>query len=503
MRTPQDDGCPRTTQSTEQREQMSHPDEETDRAARAGDPSQPVDDAPTIAYSPPPEHRPEWATPSWTEPVPGLDAAAAAEPADMVEPEPALDGPPPAVAEAQPATSSPAPGPVQSSPASRRAGTGAGTVLATALLSAVLASGGTVLALKGTGALDRGAVRSDGTPVVTAGARAPVTIDESSAIIDAAAKAGPAVVRIFVSGTTTDQFGGSIPEEGVGSGIIFDSAGWVLTNRHVVTNSDGNTADSLTVELKDGRQFEGTVYGIDTLTDLAILRVKATDLPAATIGSSADLEVGQLAIAIGSPLGTYSNSVTSGIISATGRTATVQTGGRLSNLIQTDAAINPGNSGGPLLDAVGDVIGVNTAYVQGSPGIGFAIPIDLARPIMRQALAGQELSRPYIGVRYVAVDRQIQKDEKLSVDHGALVSPSRNAAGEPMAAVVPDGPADKAGVKEGDVIVAVDGQKIDAEHPLDLTLAGFAPGQVVDLEIVRGTETITLQLTLGTRPSDL
>ena len=448
----------------------------------------PDDEAPTVAYTPPPEHRPDWATPAWT------DAPAPPEPAASFpgEPLPEEAMPPPEFAMAIRPAAPPAP-----------ARTGAASIVAAALLSAILASGGTVLALKGSGALDSAPTGGGGAAAVTAGTRLPVTIDESSAVIDAAAKAAPAVVRIFVSGTATDAFGGSIPEQGVGSGIIFDKGGWILTNRHVVTDGNGNIAASLTVELKDGRQFDGKVYGIDTLTDLAIVKVEATDLAAASIGSSADLEVGQLAIAIGSPLGTYSNSVTSGIISATGRTVTVQSGDRLSNLIQTDAAINPGNSGGPLLDAVGDVIGINTAVATGSNGIGFAIPIDIARPILQQALAGEKLSRPYIGVRYVAVDRQVQKDEHLTVDHGALVSQAQNQAGDSLAAVIPEGPADKAGLKEGDVIVSIGGQAVDPEHPLDLVLASFGPGQSVDVEIVRGSQSLTLTLKLGTRPNDL
>ncbi len=381
--------------------------------------------------------------------------------------------------------------------------TGFGAILAASVLSAVLASGGTILALKVSGALDGTDPALAGTPATTVGGRLPITINESSAVIDAAAKTGPAVVRILVSGTTTDQFGGSIPEQGVGSGIIFDERGWILTNRHVVTAGSGQTADSVTVEVKDGHQYQGSVYGIDTLTDLAIVKIEASGLTAAAIGSSADLQVGQLAIAIGSPLGTYSNSVTSGIISATGRSVTVQSGDRLNNLIQTDAAINPGNSGGPLLDAIGDVIGVNTAVATDSNGIGFAIPIDLARPIMQQALAGRELSRPYIGVRYETITPQLQAEGNLPLDHGALVSRARNGTGETLDAVVSGGPAEKAGVREGDIIVAVDGRDIDAEHPLDLVLAGFAPGQAVDLTIVRGSSTMTLPVTLGTRPAGL
>jgi S1-C subfamily serine protease len=425
------------------------------------------------SYAPQAERRPEWASAPW-----------------MYQPQPRE----PDVATTAPVT--------PAAPAPRRSG-GAGTIVVTAILSAVLASGGTALALKASGALDRTTTGGTGGSGNTAGLHVPVTVDESSAVIDAAAKAGPSVVRILVSGSTTDPFGASIPDQGVGSGIIFDANGWILTNRHVVTETNGSLATSVTVELKDGKQYTGSVYGVDTLTDLAIVRIQATGLTAATIGSSADIEVGQLAIAIGSPLGTYSNSVTSGIISATGRTVTVQSGDRLNNLIQTDAAINPGNSGGPLLDALGEVIGINTAVASGSNGIGFAIPVDIARPIMRQALAGQQLSRPYIGIRYETITPQIQQQEKLTVEQGALVSGAQDVTGASLPGVVPDGPAAKAGVKEGDVITAVGGQAVDSEHPLDLVLAGFAPGQTVDMTVLRNGKTITLSLTFGTRPPNL
>ncbi len=378
---------------------------------------------------------------------------------------------------------------------------GARTVVAAALLSAVLASGGTFAVLDATGALNH--------PAGAAGSGSPtsshqsVTIDESSAIIDVASKASPAVVQITATGQATDGQGGTIPESGVGSGIIFDPAGWILTNRHVVRTSTGQTASQLTVELKDGRQFTGTVYGIDTLTDLAIVRIQATGLPAATLGSSSDLKVGELAIAIGSPLGTYTNSVTSGIVSATGRSVVVETNTRLNDLIQTDAAINPGNSGGPLLDAAGNVIGINTAVAQGSSGIGFAIPIDIAKPIMSQALAGQQLARPYIGIRYEEINLQVKAEKHLTVDHGALIGPSTDTSGGNLPAVTPGSPADKAGLKEGDVIVGIEDQTIDQEHPLDATLAEYAPGQTIHLHVIRDGKDLTIAVTLGTRPSGL
>jgi serine protease Do len=271
----------------------------------------------------------------------------------------------------------------------------------------------------------------------------------------------------------------------------------------VVQTASGSTASSLSVELKDGRQFTGTVYGIDTLTDLAIVQITATGLSAAPIGTSSDLKVGQLAIAIGSPLGTYANSVTSGIISATARSVIVESGVELHNLIQTDAAINPGNSGGPLLDAAGNVIGINTAVAQGSNGIGFAIPIDIARPIMKQALAGEKLARPYIGVRYESIDVKLKTDKKLPVDKGALIGPGEDDSGTTLPAITPDSPAAKAGLKDGDIVVAIEDRTIDQEHPLDAVLSGYAPGQTIDVHILRDGKPLVVKVVLGTRPPNL
>jgi serine protease Do len=459
-----------------------HPDD-ADLTRRHDIPTVPSDDVPVAVpadgtpigaplapsvdrYSPSPDPRPAWSrhddtlaptTERWYEPAPAVVAAAAV---------------------------------AAPSPTTGRNGTG--TVLAAALLSAVLASGGTVLALNASGALDRPTpAPTSATGQVVTSAQ-PVTIDESSATIEVAAKVSPAVVRITTSGDVDTNFG-IIPETGVGSGVIYDAAGWILTNKHVVEGTE-----QMQVELNDGRTFTGSVYGIDTLTDLAIVKIEASDLASAALGSSDALRVGQLVVAIGSPLGTYSNSVTSGIVSATGRSITTDNGQNLNNLIQTDAAINPGNSGGPLLDANGSVVGINTAIAADSNGIGFAIPIDIARPIMEQAVAGETLSRPYMGVSYRTITRQLAEAENLPVIEGALIG-GGSGGGQ---AIQPGTPADQAGLKDGDIIVKVDGTTIDGDHPLDATLSQFAPDDTVSVEILRAGSSLTVSLTLGTRPAN-
>jgi S1-C subfamily serine protease len=320
-----------------------------------------------------------------------------------------------------------------------------------------------------------------------------------SSIADAAHRVSPAVVTITVSvGQATDP--NALPETGVGSGLIFDSGGYVLTNRHVVSD-----ASTVSVELNDGRTVDGNVYGIDTLTDLAIVKIDAGDLPAAPIGDSSLLEPGQTAVVIGSPLGTFTNSVTSGVVSALGRSLVVSdpvTGQqrRLHNLIQTDAAINPGNSGGPLINGAGEVVGVSTAYAQGAQGIFFAIPINIAKPIMAQAIAGEQLSRPWLGIVYQAVDRNVADENNLSVDYGAWIAPPTSGGDSP---IVPDSPADKAGLKAGDIITSIDGHRIDAASGLDDVLSLFKSGDTLTLEVLRDGQTTALTITLGTRPADL
>jgi S1-C subfamily serine protease len=190
--------------------------------------------------------------------------------------------------------------------------------------------------------------------------------------------------------------------------------------------------------------------------------------------------------------------VTSGIVSAKGRELTEGTA-RITNLIQTDAAINPGNSGGPLVDAAGNVVGINTAVATDSSGIGFAIPIDIARPIMNQAVHGETLSRPYIGIRYNTITLQLKTSLSLTVDNGALVGSGDGSGG----GISAGSPAEKAGLKDGDIILAINGANLDQEHPLDAMLVQHAPGETVTLDVLRAGATLKIQVTLGVRPTNL
>ncbi len=375
-------------------------------------------------------------------------------------------------------------------PVLERRGLGAAPIVAIAVVAGILS--GALSALGVATLLDDGP-----SGVVTGGEStdantvSDVTINESSAVITAADQVAPAVVTILR--TTGGILGGG--EGGSGSGFIYDDDGFILTNRHVVEG-----AESLSIILNDGRQFEGTVYGIDTLTDLAIVTIDASGLPAAPIGTSADLEPGQLAIAIGNPLGNYENTVTTGVVSGLGReiraTDASQTSSeQLRNLIQTDAAINPGNSGGPLVNSGGQVIGVNTAVSTDAQGIGFSIPIDVAKPIMQQAVDGGEIARPWIGIYYVPINPALAESEGLPVEYGALIA---TESGE--SAVVSGSPAESAGLREGDIIVAIDGEEIGPGADLSMLIVPFSPGDTITLRVLRDSSTSEFDLTLGELP---
>ncbi len=392
----------------------------------------------------------------------------------------------------------------------QRRSVGPGFVLSAVLASALLASGGTYLAVQASGgnhntpsnasAVTPAAANSTPAPAgtsapATGGTSAPAAGGQAN-VADIFKNVSPAVVTIVADGVTaTDPTTGQTGTgTATGSGVIFDANGLILTNHHVVA---GNPS-KLTVNLKDGRSLPATNYGIDTLTDLAIVKVDATGLPTAAIGDSSTIQVGQQAIAIGSPLGTFTDSVTSGIISAIGRDIPVENE-VLHNLLQTDTAINPGNSGGPLFDPSGKVIGINTAGATGSQGIGFAIPIDIARPLLAQASAGQPLARPYLGIRFETIDPALQTANSLPVANGAWIPTTGDASGGQV--IVPDGPAAQGGLQAGDIITAVNGTRLDATHPLDMVTSQLAPGASVKLDVLRGGQTVQLTVVLGTRPT--
>ena len=313
---------------------------------------------------------------AWQPTEPAEQAAPAWQPAEPAQPasQPAGPGQPPT-----PAWQASSPG--AAAPPRRRRQIPAGAIVAAAVLSAVLSSGGTyaVVALTAPSA-------SASAPVArlastSAAATAPAAISASDAIVKVAAEASKSVVTITSTGMTGySPF--SVPETGVGSGFVVSSNGLILTANHVVTGSS-----SLTVTLPDGRQVSATVVSTDPTHDVALIKAAATGLVPLPLGDSSNLTVGQLAIAVGSPLGTFNDTVTNGIVSALGRTIQVAEPGsrkltKLSGLIQTDAAINPGNSGGPLLDASGNVIGLIDAQASGAQGVGFAVPINAAASLL-------------------------------------------------------------------------------------------------------------------------
>ncbi|MGI6103206.1 MAG: S1C family serine protease [Patescibacteria group bacterium] len=338
-----------------------------------------------------------------------------------------------------------------------------------------------------------GTTSDDGNLAVTRTER--VVLEESSSVIDAAEKVSSAVVSISTTRNVQDLFGRVFEQRGGGTGFIITSDGLIVTNKHVVSD-EGTT---YTVFTSDGRDFEARVLARDPLNDLAVIKVDATGLPVVELGSSADLKVGQFVVAIGNALGEFSNSVTTGVISAKERQITASGGGgvaeSLSGLLQTDAAINPGNSGGPLVNLKGQVIGINTAVAGGAENIGFAIPIDVVAKAIQSVKQTGTIKRPMIGVRYVPVTKELARVNNLPVDYGVWVRPGD---GRTEGAVVAGSPADKAGIKENDVIAEIDGKAINEHNPLLTRLMSYNPGDTVTLTVYTGGEKREVKLTLGT-----
>lgn len=270
-------------------------------------------------------------------------------------------------------------------------------------------------------------------------------------------------------------------EIGGGTGFVVDgSRGLILTNRHVVSDTQAD----YTVLTNDGRKFPAKVVARDTVNDMALVQIDDHSLPSVELGDSSSVVIGQTVIAIGNALGEYRNTVTKGVISGIGRNVTAgdNTGSseQLQGVFQTDAAINPGNSGGPLVNLAGQVIGINTAVNSQGQLIGFTIPINEAKRIIQSYVKNGRIVRPYLGVRYVPITPELAQQNKLDVDYGALIVAGQNQ-GE--VAVVPGSPADQAGLAENDIILAVNGQKVDQDHSLSSLLASFNPGDTVTLTV--------------------
>jgi len=325
---------------------------------------------------------------------------------------------------------------------------------------------------------------------------------------------GPAVVRINSSRTVRTRlpqefndpffrrfFGSELPQtrervqQGTGSGFIISGNGQILTNAHVV---DG--ADTVSVTLKDGRTFEGKVLGKDELTDVAVVKIQAENLPAVTLGNSEQLQPGDWAIAIGNPLG-LDNTVTTGIISATGRSSNqIGAPDKRVEFLQTDAAINPGNSGGPLLNARGEVIGMNTAIIQRAQGLGFAIPIQTAQRIANQLIATGKAQHPYLGIQMIGLTPQLKQNINSDPNLGLKVAEDRGVL---VVQVMPNSPAARAGIRAGDVIQKLNGNTVTEPSGVQRAVDNSQVGGDVRLELRRQGQTLSLSVRPGTYPSQV
>ena len=382
-------------------------------------------------------------------------------------------------------------------------------------LSALALGGAVVLAGSALAFTEKTKAETHNPPVKLAVDERPVNRDTQgrASYAPVIKRVGPGVVKVFTSTKAHatayygppgmedffhrffgEQYGGQMPQpqlrtprqEGIGSGVIISKDGYILTNNHVV---DG--ADEVKVALQDGRQFTAKVIGRDPKTDVAVIKVAATDLPAVPLADSDKIEVGDVVLAIGNPFG-IGQTVTSGIVSATNR------GGGLGldyeDFIQTDAAINPGNSGGALVDVDGRLIGINTAILSrsgGNQGIGFAIPVNLARDVMESLIKDGRVARGYLGLLPQDLNPTLAKEFKLKDTAGVLVGD-----------VTPDSPADKAGIHDGDVITEFNGKKITDSRQFRLQVARTTPGDSVPLKFLRDGAAHTTDVKVRARPGE-
>jgi len=293
------------------------------------------------------------------------------------------------------------------------------------------------------------------------------------------------------------QKGSEKQKIGGGSGFIVSEDGLILTNKHVVSDKDAE----YTVFTKDGKKYNAEVVALDPMEDIAVIKVQANNsqkFQPINLGDSDKLKIGQTVIAIGNALGEFQNTVSVGVVSGLGRTVTATGSGSqtetISDVIQTDAAINQGNSGGPLLNLNGEVIGINTAVALGAENIGFALPINIAKKAVQDVKEKGKIVYPFLGVRYVLVNKDIQEKNNLSVDRGALITRGQNSGEE---AIILGSPAYKAGLQENDIILEINGEKITEKNPLFKIIRKDNPGDKIKLKVLREKKEFNVELELG------
>ncbi len=344
----------------------------------------------------------------------------------------------------------------------------------------------------------------------------PTTTDQEVQIVDVVQRVTPAVISIVATQDVPvyeqyyeqqqfDPFGLNLPqyrqngtekqEVSSGSGFLVSADGYIVTNKHVVSEEEAE----YTVYANDGTTYPATIIARDPANDIAILKIEGTDFPYLEFADSDTLQVGQTTIAIGNALGEFSNSVSVGIVSGLARSIEAGNGlgssEQLQGLIQTDAAINLGNSGGPLLNTSGQVIGVNVAMAA-AENIGFALPGNLVKNTFESVQTTGKISRPYLGVRYVAITPTFKQEANLPVEYGALV---RRGDAPTDLAVIPSSPADKAGLEENDILLEMNGQKLNDTHDLGTLIGQHQVGDVVELKVLHDGEEKTVEVTLEER----
>lgn len=318
-----------------------------------------------------------------------------------------------------------------------------------------------------------------------------MNVEIETALTDSVDRIAPAVVTVVNHmRSVSTPLGGSAQPTASGSGVIIDADGYVVTNNHVVENSA-----SLEVVLASGETRTAEFVGSDPFSDIAVLRVEGPLPASAPWGNSDALRPGEPVIAIGSPLGEFTNTVTVGVVSATGRSIETSSGYRMEDLIQTDAAINRGNSGGPLVNLAGQVVGINTLVVRGNgssgvaEGLGFAIASNSARAVADQIIREGHVARPYLGIRWAWISPQVARLNRLPVKYGVY-----------LREVSRGGPAAEAGLQPGDIITAVAGVELEEDHPFINELLGHKPGETGEVNYWRDGEVLQTQVILGERP---